>query len=122
MAANLYNFSYPKRYTTLLALATNYRWGRLKAQGSLLGTLVQNKVLQNAAPGDENKWTPALFINYQPFSQHEFYLKAFYKQVFRLPTFNEMYYKTLGMSLLKPNLHINMILVLPIGKISRAES
>ena len=42
------------------------------------------------------------FINYQPFSQHEFYLKAFYKQVFRLPTFNEMYYKTLGMSLLKP--------------------
>ena len=32
MAANLYNFSYPKRYTTLLALATNYRWGRLKAQ------------------------------------------------------------------------------------------
>ncbi|MCT4213742.1 TonB-dependent receptor [Elizabethkingia anophelis] len=102
MAANLYNFSYPKRYTTLLALATNYRWGRLKAQGSLLGTFVQNKVLQNAAPGDENKWTPALFINYQPFSQHEFYLKAFYKQVFRLPTFNEIYYKTLGMSLLKP--------------------
>lgn len=66
MAANLYNFSYPKRYTTLLALATNYRWGRLKAQGSLLGTLVQNKVLQNAAPGDENKWTPALLSIISP--------------------------------------------------------
>jgi len=103
MGANgIYNFSYPRRYTLLVALASNYRWGRLKAQGSLLGTFVQNKVLQNAAPRDENKWTPAVFLSYQPFSNHDFFLKAFYKQVFRLPTFNEMYYKVLGISLLKP--------------------
>lgn len=102
MDANLYQFSIPKRYTTLTALATNYEWHRWKLQASLLGTFVTNQTKRNKTPENEQKWTPAFFLSYQPWTKENLSFHAFYKESFRMPTFNEMYYKVLGMSLLKP--------------------
>lgn len=104
MDANLRDFAYPERHTELIALASQFRWGQLSLQGSLLGTFVQENVKNNkfALPKDRQEYSPALFISYQPFSQSEFKVHSFYKNTFRLPTFNDLYYTDIGSSLLKP--------------------
>lgn len=100
--ANMVNFSYPTRYTFLTAFATSYQWNRVKAQASILGTFVHEKVELNSSSPDKNEWTPTFFLRYQPFTNHNFYVNGFYKRVFRMPTFNDLYYTLLGNSALKP--------------------
>jgi outer membrane cobalamin receptor len=77
--ADLKNFSYPTRYTTLVALATTYQWNRFKFLGSLLGTFTSEKVKMNFKPDDRREWTPAFFMSYQPASIPELTLRAFIK-------------------------------------------
>ena len=100
--ADLVNFSYPTRYTSLLAFATTYQWEKLKFLGSVLGTFVREEVEMNSKSPDKTEWTPALFLSYQPFDSKNLILRAFYKNSFRMPTFNDLYYTVIGNSLLKP--------------------
>ena len=100
--ADLVNFSYPTRYTSLLAFATTYQWKKLKFLGSVLGTFVKEEVEMNSKSPDKSEWTPALFLSYQPFDSKNLILRAFYKNSFRMPTFNDLYYTVIGNSLLKP--------------------
>ncbi|WP_294327626.1 TonB-dependent siderophore receptor [uncultured Chryseobacterium sp.] len=102
MDADLRDFSYPTRYTTLVALATTYQWNRFKFLGSLLGTFTFEEVKKNLRPDDRREWTPAFFMSYQPTSIPELTLRAFYKNIFRLPTFNDLYYTSVGNTYLKP--------------------
>lgn len=99
-AEGLYNFSFPIRYTSLVALATTYQWNRFKFMGSVLGTFTFEEVKRNKRPEDRSEWTPAVFMSYQPVP--ELTLRAFYKRVFRLPTFNDLYYTNIGNTSLKP--------------------
>ena len=100
--ADLVNFSYPTRYTNLIAFASTYRLGKLNLQGSLLGTFVKEKVEKNTKSPDKNIWTPTFIANYKPFDEIDFTIRAFYKRVFRMPTFNDLYYTNIGYSNLKP--------------------
>ncbi|WP_027383869.1 TonB-dependent receptor [Epilithonimonas caeni] len=100
--ADLVNFSYPTRYTSLLAFATTYQWEKLKFLGSLLGTFVHEDVEKNAKSPDKTEWTPAAFLSYQPFDYNDFTVRAFYKRIFRMPTFNDLYYTMIGNAFLKP--------------------
>ena len=97
----------PSRHTELIALATafNYKW--IKAQASVLGTFVQDKLTKEShkdAQAADNlyRFTPAVFISYQPLLKEQLYLRAFYKHVFRMPTFNDLYYTDIGNIALKP--------------------
>jgi vitamin B12 transporter len=100
--ADLKYFSYPTRYTNLVAFASTYRLGPLSLQGSLLGTFVKEKVEMNTKSPDKNVWTPTFIANYKPFNQVDLNFRAFYKRIFRMPTFNDLYYTTIGYSNLKP--------------------
>lgn len=100
--ASLKNFSYPQRYTQLVALASTYEWNRLQIQGSLLGTFVREQVEKNTSAPDKSVWTLTFILRYQPFTQRTFYVNAFYKRIFRMPTFNDLYYTNIGYSNLKP--------------------
>ncbi|MGU9940227.1 TonB-dependent receptor [Empedobacter brevis] len=100
--ANLKNFTFPTRYTSLVAMASTYRLGKLSLQGSLLGTFVNEKVEMNAKSPDKNIWTPTIIANYKPFASRDFNIRAFYKRIFRMPTFNDLYYAEIGYSYLKP--------------------
>ena len=102
--ANLRDFAYPVRNTELIALATQLDWNRIKLQGSILGTFVQEKVSDTkfAVPKDRSELTPAVFASYQPFQNSDLKVHAFYKRIFRMPTFNDLYYTEIGSSLLKP--------------------
>lgn len=107
--ASLANFAYPTRNTLLAALATAYTYAGLKAQASLLGTFVFDKA--NINSGGESlgkrttkfsKFTPALFLSYRPIESKDFNIRAFYKRIFRMPTFNDLYYTDIGNADLKP--------------------
>ena len=49
-----------------------------------------------------DKFTPAVFVAYQPFEHHDFDVRAFYKRIFRMPTFNDLYYTDIGNADLRP--------------------
>ena len=107
--ANLANFGYPTRHTGLVALATAYRWQRFKAQASLLATFVAGrfKVRNNGEEiarkkSSTSRLTPAVFVSYQPLAEKALTVRAFYKRVFRMPTFNDLYYTDIGNANLNP--------------------
>lgn len=107
--ATLVNFAYPERHSLLAAFATAFSWQRLKAQASILGTFVFDN--SNIRSGENqigkriNKYsnfTPAVFASYQPIENRDFNIRAFYKRIFRMPTFNDLYYTDIGNADLKP--------------------
>ncbi len=107
--STLVNFAYPTRHTFLAALATAYTWHRLKAQASVLYTFVDD--LYSVRSGDglvshnrhsTNRFTPAVFVSWQPVARYDFNLRAFYKRIFRMPTFNDLYYTDIGNANLRP--------------------
>ncbi|AOM80368.1 TonB-dependent receptor plug domain-containing protein [Pedobacter steynii] len=102
MNANLYRFAYPIRNTFLNALATQVHFDRLDIQANLLSTLTYDKVKSGPAAGNKNELTPTIMISWQPFDQKEFRIRSFYKSIFRMPTFNDLYYAFYQFTILKP--------------------
>ncbi|PTT02166.1 TonB-dependent receptor [Pedobacter sp. HMWF019] len=100
--ANLDHFPYPTRNTFLLALATQLHFDRLDIQANLLGTFVNDKVKYYTAAGNKQEFTPTLMLSWQPFEQKEFRIRSFFKSIFRMPTFNDLYYTLIGRTSLKP--------------------
>ena len=100
---NLVNFVHPSRLTSLTALATSFRFGRVTVQGSLLHTFVEDFAReQGAEAGAKNVFTPTLVAQYRPFRETDIALRAFYKRIFRMPTLNDLYYTFIGNKYLKP--------------------
>ncbi len=101
--ANLRQFAYPQRHTELIALATQFDFNKFKIQGSVLGTFVQEKIENTtfSVPQNRSEFTPTVFASYQPFAA-DFKFHGFYKRIFRMPTFNDLYYAEVGSSELKP--------------------
>ncbi|UYW02269.1 TonB-dependent receptor [Flavobacterium agricola] len=97
---DLTNFSYPKRKTTWVAFAASYQQKKLQFQASVLGTFVTESVKKNTNAPDKNIWAPTLLAQYK--INNAFSIQAFYKRIFRMPTFNDLYYTALGYSNLKP--------------------
>ncbi|AUC85315.1 TonB-dependent receptor [Polaribacter sp. ALD11] len=102
MDANLYRFSYPKRITLLSALAAEFSFNKIKIQASLLSTTVDETVEYYEAAEDLQKYTPSLMLNWQPFNSNKFRVRSFYKRIFRMPTFNDLYYTFIGNTFLDP--------------------
>ncbi|WP_231427557.1 TonB-dependent siderophore receptor [Pedobacter sp. Leaf250] len=100
--ANLENFAYPERQTGLIAFATKLSWQRFSIQGNILTTLVADRVKNNSPAGDKAEYTPTLMASWQPFAKDNLRLRAFYKSIFRMPTFNDLYYTFIGNSKLNP--------------------
>lgn len=100
--ADLYNFSYPTRFTTLVSAATRYEAKRFTIQSSLLATFLQDKTKYFSSPGSKQEISPAASFSWQPFHYPDFRIRAFYKNIFRMPTFNDLYYTEIGSTLLDP--------------------
>jgi outer membrane cobalamin receptor len=99
-----YRFVHPRRNTFLTAAATDLHFKHFSVQASLLGTFVKDLVDTLSAAGKKTKLTPALLFSWQPFDDPDFRLRGFYKNIFRLPTFNDLYYTFIGNSFLRPEL------------------
>ena len=130
--ADTWNFAYPTRISNLVSLATAIDYKHLKAQASVLATFIsdryQRRQMSNEELGMRNddyqssadadyrsnhnysllitnslfKLTPAFFVNIYPFRGTFFSLRAYVKQSFRMPTFNDLYYTDMGNANLVP--------------------
>lgn len=97
------HFVKPRRYSVLSAAATSISLRRFSIQESLLYTFVHDQSARGKEVADnKNIFTPTLIASFKPFERIGLDVRAFYKEIFRMPTFNDLYYVQLGNRLLKP--------------------
>ena len=73
----------------------------LRLQASVLMTAVSQEQKTNS---QQPKVTPGIFMSFRPYPKIDLSLNAFYKQSYRYPTFNDLYYTDLGNANLRPEL------------------
>ena len=102
MQSNLDDFAYPTRNTKLVAVATEMSWAPITISGNLLGSFINEKVKRGDAASGKQELTPAINISWKPWSSIPLSLRSFYKRIFRMPTFNDLYYTIVGTTTLRP--------------------
>ena len=103
---NSYNFNaytcvYPKRHTLQDALSGKYENRWLTTTATLLGSYFKNEVETGEKPKDQKRISPACAVAVRPFP-FDLYFRASYKDIFRMPTFNELYFNQIGVKNLNP--------------------
>lgn len=100
--ATLPNFAYPSRKTSLTALAGQYKDERLTLTASVLGTYITEDVKVGEAADDKKRISPSVSISYKLFEDANFRIRASYKDAYRAPNFNDLYYSKVGNRKLSP--------------------
>lgn len=102
MQSNGSNFATPTRETVLNALAIKYVTEQLTSSAHLLSTTTFEQVVQGTAAPNRHHLSPSVSLSLQPIDAEQFRVRAMVKDIFRLPTFSELYYGTVGRRDLKP--------------------
>ena len=102
LKADLSNFAFPERLTWLSVLAGKFTSEKLLATVSLLYTQTFEQVKNGDPSENQSKLSPYVSISYKPFETSDLRIRTFYKNIFRLPTFNDLYYTQIGNRKLKP--------------------
>jgi len=100
--ADINKYAYPARFTLLNVLASSFKVGKWQLQGNLLQTNIHESVQKGAAFQQKAVLSPTLVATVQPFSEPNFKLRAFYKNAFRAPTLDELYYYAAVERIIKP--------------------
>lgn len=121
LKADLYNFSYPTRITNLTALAGKFVSNQLLITASILSTIVDEDVKTGTSAKNYKQLSPYASISVKPFKDIDFRLRMFYKNIFRMPSFNDLYYSRIGNPNLNPEktnqFNIGATARIPINKI-----
>ena len=89
----------PTRNSLWTALAANYQIGAFSINASLLSTNIYERVKQGNASNGFHRLSPAFSMQWR--CLQDFRLRFGYKDIFRTPTLNELYYTGIG------NRHLN---------------
>lgn len=100
--ANLRDFAYPTRNTLLLNAAATWRWNRVLLQANTLVTFWNERTETSNNARNTSDIGYSFSASWQPLVDHNLYIRAFRKSIFRAPTFNDMYYTFVGSTSLKP--------------------
>ena len=105
---DIYDNLKPSRVSLLTTLAAKAVYGRFTANASLTATQVfeyYNKFYFNptneAMPEDKKKLSPCIAVAFRPINNH-LSIRAMYKETFRVPAFNDLYYRQMGTLTLHP--------------------
>ena len=96
------SFVFPTRLSWLSAIAAKYVSDKLLATGSILSTVIHETVKNGNATPDYQQLSPYASVSFKPFTAQDFRVRVFYKNIFRLPSFNDLYYSNVGNKDLKP--------------------
>jgi len=96
------NFANPSRNSLLNNVAFQLKKTRFEVTGNILHTLINEKVSNGKAGRNINAFSKAFAMGFQPIKNVPLRVRAFYKHIFRAPTFNDLYYTNVGNTNLKP--------------------
>lgn len=94
--------SNPSRNSWLTNLGLLLQFNRLNIQPGLLATLISDRIAGSLPAKDIHRVTPTVAVQYQPFDSLGLRLRFYYKEIFRAPTFNDLYYTFVGNVNLRP--------------------
>jgi vitamin B12 transporter len=100
--ADIDKYAYPVRFTLLNVIASSLKLGRWQLQGNLLQTNIHETVEKGSAFQQQSVLLPTLMATVQPFNNPNLKIRAFYKNVFRAPTLDELYYFAFVQRVIKP--------------------
>ena len=92
----------PRRVTALSAVSARYSYRAFSVTGSLLHTFSTEYAPVGDVAPDRSRFSPSLAFSYYPFGGIDLCLRASYKSIFRMPTFNDLYYREIGNYKLAP--------------------
>ena len=101
MNANLPDFVNPSRFNCLSVLATSFTSKYVSISANLLHTYVYNHVEKGESAKNESHFSPSAGISITPLGKRDFTIRLLYKNIFRMPSFNDLYYREVG------NVHLN---------------
>ena len=97
------NFAYPTRFSWLSTLAAKYVTNQVLATASVLSTVVDETCKKRGLLlMATNICSPYISLSIKPFLNYDLRVRVFYKSIFRMPTFNDLYYAQVGERDLKP--------------------
>lgn len=102
LKANLYRFAYPRRNSFLNVLSSSLKLERLELQANVLSTTINDEVKEYSSAGNKQVFSPTVMFSWKVFEESNLRLRGFYKDIFRMPTFNDLYYTFIGNTLLRP--------------------
>jgi outer membrane cobalamin receptor len=102
LSANTFEHKYPRRNAAYSFAALRYSTPRFALTASALHTYVADRVRTGDAPPARSRLSPAAALSVRPFEESTLRLRASVKEVYRIPTFNDMYYLVIGNSDLRP--------------------
>lgn len=94
----------PFRLSVLSSLAGQYKTKRFTATASLLNVYNNEWALNDTyeiAP-DRQHLSPSVSLSYKLFAEQDFRVRLSFKDAYRVPTFNDLYYTTMGNTDLVP--------------------
>ena len=92
----------PERLTSQSAVALKYDNHRLTATASLLAAFTGDRLENGYSPANKKRLSPAVSLSWLPWEGAPLRLRASYKDVYRVPTFADLYYLRMGNVGLKP--------------------
>lgn len=94
----------PKRTTSLTALQAKYVLPFITINAGALGTYAHESVKKGKAPLDKKRLSPFVGFSAQPFQTVNWHIRASYKDIYRMPTFNDLYFFRVGNTDLRPEI------------------
>lgn len=92
----------PRRNTILQTAVVKYQTSRWTLIGRLIESLYRDKTTIGESGKDISHLSPSLSLNYKLLSKEELYVRLSYKDIFRAPSFSELYYEHFGSTDLNP--------------------
>lgn len=83
---------HPYRHTVSQSVTAKYHDHRLTILGRLLYSLYLNDAKYGESARNMRRLSPSVSLSYRLFPDHDLFVRASYKNIFRSPTFNESYY------------------------------
>lgn len=108
MTSNLPTDVRPYRHTVLQSLTGRFRNDRLTATARILGSVYQNGAKDGEGARNYARLSPSVSLSVAPLRSEALFVRVSYKNIFRMPTFNESYFYRLGSPTLKPETTHNL--------------
>ncbi|MBR6945878.1 MAG: TonB-dependent receptor, partial [Prevotella sp.] len=102
--ANNSESPYPERFTSLTSLTAQLRTPRVDITGNIVATYATEKVKSGNQPNDRKRLSPSLSLSYRVLHDQALFLRAMMKSTFRMPSFNDLYYRRMGNTGLRPEI------------------